>query len=305
MPTAVATGQDEERRGPWAAEADDLIRAASGGMLFGIPLLYTMEVWWIGTSTEPSRLFIVLGLMAVPVFFLNRTSGFRSTRDVTFGDALRDTVEAVAVGIVCVAALLVLLREITLSTPLGEALGKVVYEATPFSIGVSLAGHFLRRGRTEGDDDGASGTDEGDAGGEDKAGDEGLNATLADVGATIIGAIFVAFNIAPTDEVPMLAAAMPPVWLLALVAASLVISYSIVFEAGFSKEEQRRTQAGILQHPLTETVAAYLIALLTSATMLWFFQQIGADSPWELNLSHVLVLGLPAAVGGAAGRLAV
>jgi hypothetical protein len=28
-------------RNPWSAELDDLIRAASGGFLVGIPLLYT------------------------------------------------------------------------------------------------------------------------------------------------------------------------------------------------------------------------------------------------------------------------
>ena len=44
--------------------------------------------------------------------------------------------------------------------------------------------------------------------------------TLADAGATALGATVVAFSIAPTDEVPMVASALTPLWLLALVAAS-------------------------------------------------------------------------------------
>ena len=36
---------------------------------------------------------------------------------------------------------------------------------------------------------------------------------------------------------------------------SLVISYGIVFEAGFGDQQARREQQGILQHPVTETMA--------------------------------------------------
>lgn len=293
--------QATDERGPWASEAVDLVRAVSGGLLFGIPLLYTMEVWWIGTATEPARMFAVLVVTFLAVFLLNRTSGFRSTKDVRASDAAMDAVEAVALGLLSVAAILFLLREITIDTPMNEALGKVTYEAMPFGIGIALAHHFLRRGRSAGDDEG-----DGEGDGQAQERDEGkLRATVADVAATVIGAVFVAFNIAPTDEVPMLAAALGPPYLLALVAVSLGVSFCIVFVAGFSNEEQRREQQGILQHPVTETVACYLIALVVAAAMLWFFQRFDASSPWQESLSHVLVLGLPASVGGAAGRLAV
>lgn len=302
-----------DERGPWASELVDLIRAASGGMLFGIPLLYTMEVWWVGSSTEPFRLLAILALTFVLVATLNRTSGFRQTVDVRMRDALMDAVEALAVAVVSVAAVLFLLREITFETPRADALGKIAYESTPFAVGIGLAAHFLRRGRAE--------ADEGESGGEQSSGtggtapderpatsdapDRGINATVADVGATLIGALFVGFNIAPTDEVPMIAAAMGGWWFVALIAATLLISYCIVFEAGFSNEEQRRKQPGILQHPVTETVASYLLSLVAAALMLWFFQRFSSGEPWDVRLGYVLVLGLPAAVGGAAGRLAV
>jgi putative integral membrane protein (TIGR02587 family) len=275
-------------------ELVDVVRAVSGGMLFGIPLLYTMEVWWIGSETQPSRMLGILALTFVPVLLLIRTSGFRTTKDTRWRDAVMDSVETVALGLVSVAVLLVLLREVTTSSPLQEALGKIVYEATPFSIGIALAQHVLRRGRAQGDDDSKEG----------KRSERDVHGTVADIGATAIGAIFVAFNVAPTDEVPMLAAAMPAAWLVGLMVASLVVSYCIVFVAGFADEEHRRSQPGVLQHPMTETVAAYLVSLLCAAAMLWFFQRLSAEDPYQLSLAHVVVLGLPAAVGGAAGRLA-
>ena len=289
-----------DERGPWAREGVDVVRAVSGGLLFGVPLLYTMEVWWIGTYTQPERLFGILGLTFVAVFLLNRTSGFRTTKDIRFADAAMDAVEAVALGIVSVTFILFLLQEITLTTPLQEAMGKIAYEATPFGIGIALAHHFLRRGRAQGDDD----EEEGD-GDERDGGADSLRATAADIGATVIGAIFVAFNIAPTDEIPMLAGTMSAWALLAVVAVSLVLSFCIVFVAGFSNEEQRHQQQGILQHPVTETVACYLLALLVAGAMLWFFQRLDSTSPLGEILADVVVLGLPASVGGAAGRLAV
>jgi putative integral membrane protein (TIGR02587 family) len=312
----AAVTHDERERGPWAREVVDLLRVASGGLLFGIPLLFTMEVWWIGSYTDPVRILGVLLATFIPVFLLNRTAGFRSTKDTRLSDALIDSVEAIAVGIVLVTLLLILLREITFDSAMGESLGKIVYEATPFGLGIALAHHFIRRddsetngSDTEGIDTDGSDTDGSDAGDDSPVqhsdDDRGLNATLADVGAAAIGSVFIAFNIAPTDEVPMLAAAMPPLWLIGVVAASLVVSYLIVFEAGFSDQKARRSQKGILQRPITETVASYLIGLATAALMLWYFQRLDSSDPWELNLSRVVVLGLPAAVGGAAGRIAV
>ena len=278
----------------WAAEGTDLVRAVSGGLLFGIPLLYTMEVWWVGTYTEPIRVLGVLALTFLPVWFLNRTSGFRSTKDIRLSDSIMDSIETVALGILTAGALLFLLKEITPSTPLAEAVGKIAFEATPFGIGIALAHHFLRRGRSEGDDEGSGDS----AGNQDE-----LRATVTDLGATIIGAMFIAFNIAPTDEVPMLANALGPYSLIALVLVSLLVSFCIVFVAGFSDEERRHNQIGIFQHPITETVACYLVALATAGVMLWHFQRLDG-APWQVALSYIVVLGLPASVGGAAGRLA-
>ena len=56
----MAVAQSGDRPNGWAEELNEVVRGASGGMLFGIPLLYTMEVWWIGSFTSPIRMLSVL-----------------------------------------------------------------------------------------------------------------------------------------------------------------------------------------------------------------------------------------------------
>ncbi|MBK5222239.1 MAG: TIGR02587 family membrane protein [Acidimicrobiia bacterium] len=292
--------------GPWRTEAVEIIRAASGGLLFGVPLLYTMEVWWVGTHTEPAQMLTLLVLLALPLLALNMTAGFRSTRDVRLRDALADTVEAIAIGIVVTAFVLVMLRELRTTTPLTSSLGKVLYESVPFCLGVGVARHLLTGNPALTDDDGGS------AGGGDLADVDGprgvddtkaLDSSLADLGATILGATFIGLSIAPTDEVPMIASTMGPAWQLVVVAISLATSYAIVFVAGFARQDHRHAQSGIFQRPGAETVVTYLAALIIAALLLWVFQR-GVHPPADL-LSRTIVLGFPAAIGGAVGRLAL
>lgn len=286
----------------WSNQFNDIIRGTSGGFLFGIPLLYTMEVWWIGSQTPPPIMLAILATTFVVVLLLNHTEGFRQNQRNTFLDTVMDSVEAVAIGIICATSILVLLGEITRETPLNEALGKLILESAPFSLGAALARAFLSGDRW-------SSSNSHDA---NKQGDQvnqkyksNFNATLADIGATLIGAMIIAFNIAPTDEIPMLDAAIAPPRLLVIIAVSLVISYGIVFQAGFTTQQQRRRQKGIFQRPISETVMSYLVSLFASAFMLFFFNRLSLDDPWTLWMSKTLILGLPATVGGAAGRLAI
>ncbi|NJL56937.1 DUF2391 family protein, partial [bacterium] len=60
----------KRRRHVWLTEIDDLIRGACGGFLFGIPLLYTMEVWWIGSVVEPPLMLVAIAITYLVVFLL-------------------------------------------------------------------------------------------------------------------------------------------------------------------------------------------------------------------------------------------
>jgi len=287
--------QKRQRSQAWAREIQQIIRGILGGCLFGIPLLYTMEVWWIGSSIEPILLLSIISITYSVVFLFNRSEGFRKSRRDGMLHAAMESVEALAIGIVCATFILILLRRITGETPIDEALGKVIFESVPFSLGVAMARSLLPEQSAESESSQYL----------QPIKKLGFRTMIADISATLIGAIIVAFSIAPTDEIPTLAASASPPWLLIIIAASLFISYGIVFAAGFANQRQRRLFKGILPTSIGKTILSYLISLLASALMLWFFNRLSLSDPWFLWLRYTLLLGLPATIGGAAGRLAI
>ena len=287
-------------------EIDDLVRGVCGGFLFGIPMLYTLEVWQIGSSVSPGRLLSVLLTTLLGTYLLSRTEGFRKTAATREREAFADAVEAIALGLICALLTLIVLRQITPATSFGEALGKVIFESIPFSLGVTLANQLL----LESDD---SGEQNNRVNGQQQKGkrsprffpDDNFNETLADIGATVIGSVIIAFSIAPTDEVTELVAAVDGLWLLLVVLLSVGISYGIVFQANFARQGQRRLQQGLFQQPLSETLFSYLVSLAAAMAMLSLFRKLDPTAPWELAFRQMLILGLPATIGGAAGRLAL
>ncbi|MEM6450622.1 MAG: TIGR02587 family membrane protein [Cyanobacteria bacterium P01_D01_bin.105] len=290
----------------WFAELRAILRGAAGSFLFGIPLLYTVEVWAIGSATEPLRLLWVQAATFVVVVLLTQIEGFRRSLSIDPVETVLESIEALGIGIICAAIALMLLRRITLETPLSEALGKLIFEGVPFSLGVTLARSTLSRRpnldrRTRESELLSARWVSARWGGTLGV---AIADTLVDIDATIIGAIVIAFSIAPTEEITIIASALPPLWLLLIMGASLLISYIIVFASGFTDRSQR-AERGLLLSPLTETLVTYLVVLLASALMLVFFQQLGIDDPWQAWLSNIIVLGLPASVGGAAGRILV
>ena len=207
--------------------------------------------------------------------------------------SLEQAIDGVAIGLVGAVIVLTVLNRIELGDPLDSVLGKVIVQAVPLCIGAAVAnaifGPHGERSREGEESDGAA--------------QSPREAFVADFGATIIGAIFLAFSIAPTDEVPTLAAELDYAHGLALIVLSLLLTYCIVFASGFGTGQHE--QEGLFQNPLTETVVAYLLSLLVSVASLFLFDRIERGDPLGEMVTMVLVLGLPAAVGGAAGRLVV
>ena len=286
-------------------EIDDLVRGVCGGFLFGMPMLYTMEVWWVGSSVTPPRLLGVLLITLLGTYLLSRTAGFRKAKATRESKAIADAVEAIALGLLCATLMLIVLRQITLETRISEALGKAIFEGVPFTLGIALSNQLFQ----DADEGTHPSEEEREALTQSPSMSQrffpegNLNETVADVGATIIGSVIIAFSIAPTDEVTGLVAAVHGPWLMLTVLISLVISYGIVFQANFSRQGQRRLQKGIFQSPLSETIFSYLLSLMSAALMLSFFGKIDPSAPLEIAFRQVLILGLPATIGGAAGRL--
>jgi putative integral membrane protein (TIGR02587 family) len=283
----------------WQEEIQEIISGASGGFLFGIPLLYTMEVWFIGSDIEPPILLSSLAVTFTIVLLLNQIEGFRPQENVTILENIAETIETLAIGMTCAALMLIVLQEINGQTSLSEALGKIVFEGIPFSVGVAFSRSLLSKGaETDSDNNNQS---------VQSSKQQAIvwKDTVADLIAATIGSLFVAFSIAPTDEIDMLAASASSGWLLIMMLTSLLISYSIVFASKITNYQNRLQQSGIFQSPKSETIISYLVSLLTGILIMWFFHKLTFSDPWFMWLRHGIVLGLPACIGGAAGRLAV
>lgn len=290
-------GKQEHERGSWRDEIQDLLRAASGGFIFAVPLLYTMEMWEIGVTAALWQLLLFLGVAFAMNLGLahSRSGGFKEETD--WFATIEQAVDTIAVGIIGGGLVLLVLNQIELADPPESILGRVLAQAVPLSIGAALASAIFgpRGNRTRDGDEEESG------GNENKR--SAWKAFLSDAGATSLGAIFLAFSIAPTDEVSLLAVELTPKHQIALIGLSLLLSYMIVFVSGFSSGSHQ--QPGPFQLPITETAFSYSLALVVAFAALLLFDRVELTDPPEQILALVIVLGLPASVGGAAGRLAV
>jgi putative integral membrane protein (TIGR02587 family) len=282
-----------DERGPWRRELDDFLRAFCGAFLFGMPLLFTMEMWWLGTLIRPWELLVLLAIAFVANLGLARFGGFKRQEARDFADYAEQSVDAVAVGAIASATVLLVLNRIAFGDPMDTILGKIVVQTVPLSIGASVANLVFAPGKSrEGDDQGRPGIG-------------GWRAVLRDLGATAAGAIFVGSSIAPTEEVFMLAAQLTYLHLLALVGFSILLTYAIVFESGFHVGSRGPRVDGLARTPETETALAYLVSLSVAGVVLFLLNRAELGDPLAHLVSQTFVLGLPAAIGGAAGRLVV
>lgn len=274
----------------WRQELYDFIRAFSGAFLFGVPFLWTMEMWWIGEFAELWKLLGFFGLSFLLNVHLAYFAGFK--QETTFASSVGEAIDAMAVGVVSSAVVLFVLNRIAVGHPLDSVLGKIVVQAIPLSIGASAANALMRWGRE---------SRTGENGGQSSR----WEATLNDLGATVVGGVFIGFAIAPTDEIRLLAAEIGHWHQLGLILLSLLMTYAIVFESGFTSREAERASPGYFQRPLTETIMAYMISLLVAFVALYFFDRVEIGEPFFAVLAQVIVLGFPTAIGGAAGRIVI
>lgn len=259
-----------------------LARAFVGATLFAFPLLMTMEMWDLGHSMDRWRLVLFLTLSLPLLFGLSYYAGFEET----FGpldDAL-DALAAIAVGSVAAAVLLVLFGVVTPDDAPAEVAGKVGLQAVPAAIGALLARRQLRGGEK-------GGGDEADR-------REGYGAQLF---LMLVGALFVAFNVAPTEEVSRIAYQSAPWVSLALALASILALHVIVYTLGFAGQHGHEGHLQALAH---FTVPGYAIALAISLYVLWTFGRTDGLPPEEA-MRVAVVLAFPGALGAAAARLLV
>lgn len=273
---------------PVAESLREYARGIAGGMLFSLPLLYTMEVWWAGLTLSPGR--IVLGMVCAYGLLLgyNRYAGLRS--DASFAEVAIDSVEELGIGLVIATVALWLLGQLDGGRTTGEMLGKIVTEALTVAIGVSVGTAQL-------------GSDDGDGGlANEPEGDEFAARRFR--GKAIIalcGAVLFAANVAPTEEIIQIAFETSFWRLLLLALASLILSAIILNFSDF-RGANPLTNGDTWRSKVSDIIITYAIALFAAAALLWFFgrfQGLGLGTA----LGAIIVLGTAASLGASAGRL--
>jgi putative integral membrane protein (TIGR02587 family) len=264
------------------AFAIGVARAFGGALIFSLPILMTMEMWWLGFYMDEFRLALLL-LMTIPLLIgLSHYMGFEDT--FGFKDDALDAFVALAVGFVAGTATLSLFSVIGLNMSAHEIIGKISIQAVPGSIGAMFA--------------------QSELGGKDRKKEQ--KRRHAGYGGEIFimaaGALFLAFNVAPTEEMLLIAHQMSVWHSIALAIVSLLVMHAFVYALEFHGTASIPPETRFWSVFLRYTIVGYAVALLMSLYILWTFGRTDGLA-FTQTVSILVVLGFPSAVGVAAARL--
>lgn len=284
-------GKNNRRSAPTIRQSlEEYGRGVAGGLLFSLPLLFTMEMWWAGFVAHPARLLVFVLATFVLLLVYNRYAGLHE--DSSFLEILIDSVEEMGIGLVISTFILWLLHRIHFEMPPGEMLGKIIIEAMTVAIGVSVGTAQL-------------GADSGDSSREqnDEKDDDATQAPefLEQIAMSMCGAILIAANIGPTEEIVMLAVEAPPAKLLVTALFSLALCVMILHYSGFRGTHRLGDRESFLEIACG-SITTYAVALVASALLCWFFGRFDGAS-FEIIIAQTVTLAFPATLGASAGRL--
>lgn len=262
----------------------------AGGLLFSLPLLYTMEVWHAGFVMPPHRQLIYLLAALVLLLGYNRFAGLHP--DSSWVEVGIDSIEEMGLGLLLSAAVLLLIGRITTEQNLNEILGRIVVEAVTVAIGVSVGTAQLGGGG------GGDGKD--DPPGMKQRAEASFGGQLA---LSLCGAVLFAANIAPTEEVVHIGVELSGLQLAGLGLATMGLAALILYFSDFygaSRWARAEGAVGMLRG----TVIAYAVGLAASAGTLWLFGRFDGMSG-AVILGQTVALGAASTIGASAGRLLI
>jgi putative integral membrane protein (TIGR02587 family) len=271
------------------ASLQEYARGLIGGLLFSLPLLYTMEMWWTGSSANPVRLLAGFTVTFLLLIGYNRYAGLR--RDSSWAEVAIDSVEEIGLGLVLSTIILWLLGRITLEMNYEEILGRIIVESLVVAIGVSVGTSQL-----------GSGGDKRDSGMQESGGRQKKDTGMANhLVIAMCGSVLFAANIAPTEEILLIAVETSTKKLIGLSVLSLLTGLVILFYSDFHGADVSpgRDKSAT---KLVWGMVTYAIALISSAAILWFFGRFEGHH-LSVCLEQILVLGFVASLGASAGRL--
>ncbi len=259
--------------------AVDLAHDFGGAILFSFPLLMTMEMWWLGFYMDRFRLALFLALAFVMILGLSYFEGGEESFKIEVLDAL----VACAGGYTVATVMLFVFGIIQPGMSMDEIAGKISLHAIPCSIGAILARRQLDVQET-------------------KKEKRRRQLYVGKIFLMAVGAIFLAFQLAPTEEMVLIGHMMTG-WhgaILAVMSLAVMQAFICSIELG---RRQSIFSAGFFWGVfLRFTIVGYSLALLLSLYVLWTFGRLDGSALAEV-LMATIVLGFPAALGASAARL--
>lgn len=257
-----------------------------GALLVSMPLLATMEMWWLGFTIPPFRLLLFLVANFALLIVLEYYSGFQKGH-VRLWEEVQDAVDAYGIGLLVAVIVLFLFGVIGPGMSLREVAGKVILEAIPLSIGASIAmsifgdqdGHRERRKR--------------------RAGFWGSQL----IG--LAGAAYFGFNVAPTEEPVMIGLGLSWWHAVLLVLFGLLLTHAIVYSVGFAGGHALPGGRSWWGSLLRAGVVSYTGALLVTVCLLWLFGRIDVVTGLTPSVHMIVTLGFINALGSAAAKLII
>ncbi len=284
-------------------------RGVAGGLMFSLPLLYTMEVWWTGFIAHPWRLLAYVLATFVLLLGYNRYAGLR--RDTSMMEVAIDSVEEMGIGLFIAGLVLFLLGRITLEMPMNEIAGLIVMEAMTVAIGVSVGTAQLGAEGKEDEGLGGDSVNQPQRGANKRVQNKASRKEAPAGGKEIhfggqlvlafCGAVLFAANLAPTEEIVVVATETSWMKILGLALMSLLMGSLILHYSEFKGAQEFVHRDGP-SAIVIGTVITYAIALATSALILWFFGRFDGVTLY-IALAQTVALGVAATLGASAGRL--
>lgn len=276
----------------------EYLRGIVGGLLFSLPLLYTMEVWWAGYTMHPIRLLLYVLATFTLLLGYNRYGGLR--RDASSVEVAIDSVEEMGIGIAISTVVLWLLGQLTFDMQISEVVGKIATESMTVAIGVSVGTAQLGGSNGESDD---TGMENEPSQAQSHSGPfllEGsdLSGQLA---IATCGAVLFAANVAPTEEIFIIATQSNAFKLIGMALLSMLLGTLILFYSNFTGAQSFSKSRGI-KTVFSGAIITYAISLVVSAAILWVFGRFDGTSA-IICLAETVVLGVAATLGASAGRL--
>ena len=270
----------------------------AGGLLFSFPLLYTMEVWYMGFLVQPFHLIIMMLVTFLLLLGYNRYAGMHP--GTTWKNVIIDSFEEMGLGLVMSFFILLILNRIQLmDNSVDEIMGKIIIEAMLVSIGVSIGTAQLGSSAKEEGEDGQK-EEPSEA---EKIGMERRSGKVAMAVLALCGSVIVGGSVAPTEEVLLIAVEATPLHILMMAVASLIMSLIVCYFSDFKGTDRSDTKP-TLYEILFETFICYAIALIASAFVLWYFGGFSNLNLWNI-VAQCIVLGVIASLGASAGRLLI